>query len=513
MRKRSCGSALPVALTFAKKLVFRRSTIFVIELLTTANPPKISDFHVHKRWIHLLGHKIAEIKSRDAVHNRDMFDLRSAEMVLTPIDEDEDSLMDEGVTEKDVAASKLKTEFLAAEAANEMEELAGLLGKVKTSTATADEKRELLSAKRKLDKLKSELKKSKASEADMEMSYLRSCTARSLADVRTRIKEKDIRSVVRALSAAESVDLCFIVDCTGSMCPHIEAVKSSIRDIIFRVRATNANLNLRLAFVAYRGVEDDKAGSELLDFVPSVEKFLDFMAPIRARNGESLYGENMAGGIQCANGLSWEQPTRVCFIIADMSCHGDEFLSGTAYPGGTPGINIVDELKTLEANSNAEGTMTLNFGRITSTTDRMSARFKDHFGIQIAVVDIKDTSKMTACVTTGLRKSIFKTMTVAGGIKSVSFAPVIDPLDPSTKASAFSKKSYKIEPKRPSSHEWKIQPAVKVKLFRNKGIKHMRDLRETTRIWAFELPYSRAEENGPHQELNDAYASSSSSVC
>ncbi|KAL7568216.1 hypothetical protein ACA910_004216 [Epithemia clementina (nom. ined.)] len=81
------------------------------------------------------------------------FDLASAEMVLIPISEEEDSIIDEGSTQKDVAASKMKTEFLAAVAVKEMQELVGLLGKVKMSTAAADEKQKLLLAHKKLDKL------------------------------------------------------------------------------------------------------------------------------------------------------------------------------------------------------------------------------------------------------------------------------------------------------------------------------------------------------------------------
>ncbi|KAL7578865.1 hypothetical protein ACA910_006842 [Epithemia clementina (nom. ined.)] len=406
------------------------------------------------------------------------FNLKSVEMVLTPITEEE-SVCDEGTTEKDVLESKMRTELLAAAAVKEMKELASLLGKVNTSTATTAEEHKLLSAQKKLDKLKSELKTAKKSETDIELSYLRSSTARSLADVRMTMKKKDIRSVIRAVSAAESVDLCFVVDCTSSMQPYIASVKNSIRDIVFRVRATNANLRLRLAFVAYRGVEDDKKGSELLDFVTSVDAFLNFMQLIPARNGERKYGENMAGGIQRANSLCWEQPTRVCFIIADMSCHGDEFLSGTVYPSGTPGIDIVLELKTLQAKTLENGTMTLNFGRITSTTDNMLSRFKEHYGIEISVVDVKDSSKMTASVTTGLRKSIFKTMTVSGGAaRSVSFMPVVDPLSGTSKSARLSKKSYMIEPKRPSFDEWKHQAAVKVNLFRNRGIKKINDLQE-----------------------------------
>jgi len=414
--------------------------------------------------------------------------------------EDEELLDDEEASkERDAAASKTAT--LAAAAEREMMELNALLHKLKTGTATRNEKDRLKSLNGKLSELRKEVETSKHRESDMEMKMLRSSTKRKTLELKKAIKEKEIRSVVRAVCAAECVDLAFIVDFTGSMSGYIEAVKNSIKDIVRQIQRTNGNLNLRISIVGYRDFCDGPKQFEILDFISSISVFEEFVDGVVATGGGDA-PEDMAGAMQKANALSWENPTRAVFLIADAPCHGREFHPyNDDYPGGSPGIDIKKEVKKLVANYDIQdGSMTVHFGRICSGTDAMISRFEE-LGILLEVVSLHDVSKLTACVTKGVRRSIFKTMTVSGGTsKALSFAPVDDVESllrggtrHSRTSTSASLKDYCILPRRLSADEWKRQTAVPVKVFRNKRIKKLDDLQAPIGIGILRFPRARTD--------------------
>jgi hypothetical protein len=280
---------------------------------------------------------------------------------------------------------------------------------------------------------------------------------------------------------AESVDLAFVIDCTGSMSSYIDAVKRNVKSIVQRVVSTNGNLSLRLAVVGYRDIGDGAKRFEVLDFVPSVTEFENFVGRLVATGGADA-PEDIAGAIQQANKLSWQQASRIVFLRADAPCHGNEFHSySDDYGAGTPGIDILNELKRLQS-KNDIGTMTLNFGKITNSTDRMIQVFAER-GIVFDVVDLADVSKMTKSVTATVRKSIFKTMTVSGaGKKSLSFAPVLDATSlltgKSFSSSVSSLKPYRVCSTRASGVYWETLPIEAVRVFRNKPVTSMNDLKQ-----------------------------------
>lgn len=353
------------------------------------------------------------------------FDMDSG-FVLLPIEEDAEDDANEETCQDLLETSKLRTEALATAAEKDFEELAGLLGKLKTSTVSREEKSRLKSLHAKLDGMKADLKEWKELESKAEMRMLRSVASSKVIDIVTEMRKKDIRSVMRQVGAAESVDLAFIIDCTGSMASYIDSVKSSITEIVRRIRRTNGNLNLRLAVVGYRDIRDEKR-FEVLDFVDSVDVFQSFVGELVATGGGDA-PEDVAGALQKANGLAWSQTSRAVFLIADAPCHGTLFHSHSMdddFPTGTPGIDVIKELKELLAKQEVRGSMSFNFGRITNHTDHMVSEFRRE-GAELDVVGLEDVKKVTACVTKTVRKTIFKTMKTSGEGKSVAFASAPD---------------------------------------------------------------------------------------
>lgn len=227
-------------------------------------------------------------------------------------------------------------------------------------------------------------------------------------------KQKEISLITKATRSAEQVDLCFILDCTGSMLRHIISVKDNITNIVARVRRTNCALAVRLAVVAYRDFEDAQR-IETLDFTNDVTAFRSFVGELQAYGGGDK-AEDMATAIADANKLSWESPTRVLFLIADAPCHGRKFhplcFRSDRHP--TEGQTIMEDLRTLQDNKTPKGSMTLFFGRITRFTDKMIRIFKEN-GVQIDVVSLESASIFADLVTKAVRTSITKTMSTFNG--------------------------------------------------------------------------------------------------
>ncbi|CAN0134278.1 unnamed protein product, partial [Laminaria digitata] len=136
-----------------------------------------------------------------------------------------------------------------------------------------------------------------------------------------------------------NVDLCFVMDCTGSMQNWIDQAKDKLMDIIEQAKNDVANLNLRVAFVGYRDFGDKKRFEGPFDFCgeDGLPQLLAKLRKIRAYGGDDI-PEDVAGGLKHATELSWKSPIRLCILIADAPCHGRMYHAGIRdrYPNGCP---------------------------------------------------------------------------------------------------------------------------------------------------------------------------------
>ena len=77
-------------------------------------------------------------------------------------------------------------------------------------------------------------------------------------------------------SFEKTLDICLILECTGSMGSWIERVEDTLKTIVDEVKSTNKTLKIRVAFVGYRGI-GDKEPFGLLNFsenLDDVKKFI-----------------------------------------------------------------------------------------------------------------------------------------------------------------------------------------------------------------------------------------------
>ncbi|GMT02172.1 hypothetical protein PENTCL1PPCAC_24346 [Pristionchus entomophagus] len=275
--------------------------------------------------------------------------------------------------------------------------------------------------------------------------------------VATRLRAKNIEEVRRNIKRAENVQLCFLVDVTGSMQSHIDGVRKSIdemlneltdngRHVTFKGEGARVAQSMELAFVAYRDHGDTKQ-FEVLPFTDAAA-FKAFTRDLEARGGGSdAYGcEDVFGGLDAALNLDWSEScgTKVMFHICDQPCHGSEFHAGRpdSHPNGDPKGRTC---KGLFAKLRETG-IQYHFGKITSDTDIMIRKFSEAYGEPITEFDVKNVQKLGSSVVAAVSKSVIARVASAsrraGGVER-------------------KERSYTFEEKEP---DWSSLPAMNGKL-------------------------------------------------
>jgi hypothetical protein len=84
---------------------------------------------------------------------------------------------------------------------------------------------------------------------------------------------------------AEKVDVCFLVDCTGSMQPYIDMVKSTLNNIVDKLKMKFKSFEMRVSFVGYRDHADKDYRITCLPFTENIEIFKSFVSNLKAGGG------------------------------------------------------------------------------------------------------------------------------------------------------------------------------------------------------------------------------------
>ena len=247
-----------------------------------------------------------------------------------------------------------------------------------------------------------------------------------------------VKAAVEAISRAQTVSLCFVLDTTGSMGSHIDGVRDQIRAIVTGVRDAHCKI-AGLAFVGYKdwcdGADSQQAHCESFPFVGpinagdgNVERFVSFVDKITATGGGDA-PEDVNGGLCQALKLEWPEDsgTRIIFHIGDAPPHGKMGGSGQQYhdfpdsfENGHPRDMPLDKLF---------GTMRVKdilycFGRINSHCDRMLEIFKAAYGGKIQVFDTSSASKIAESVTASVMASVSLKSGLAMTEESSSLRPL-----------------------------------------------------------------------------------------
>ena len=194
-----------------------------------------------------------------------------------------------------------------------------------------------------------------------------------------RTRKGEITQLFKTIKRSQTVDLCFFIDCTGSMDPYIDQVKTKIEELVAHCKMTFADLVLKVAFVGYRDHNDEERITSL-SFTDDIAHFKSFVSDIQAYGGDDA-AEDVFGGLERVGELEWSAPNRILFHVADAPCHGRQYHDGVRdnFPNGDPrGLHAQDLLKILK-----EKKVKYWFAKLTDKTDKMIAEFTRLLGTQM----------------------------------------------------------------------------------------------------------------------------------
>ena len=126
----------------------------------------------------------------------------------------------------------------------------------------------------------------------------------------------------------KGVDLCFLMDCTGSMGGWINQCKAKISSIMEEARRLNGDTIVRLAFVGYRDFDCAATGNqhEKAEFTPydRMHELQAALQGIQATGGGDTC-EDVEGGLQLVEALQWKSSTKLIIHFGDAPPHGKDF--------------------------------------------------------------------------------------------------------------------------------------------------------------------------------------------
>jgi hypothetical protein len=272
-----------------------------------------------------------------------------------------------------------------------------------------------------------------------------------------------IKEIESKIAESEKVDLCFLLDATSSMGPHINKVKLQINKIVQELKVTNPSMVQRLAIVAYRDLGDSPRFN-VMDFSESIESFQLFLDEVKAKGGGDTC-EDVQGGIENCLDLSWKFPTKMIFHIADAPSHGANYSGGC----NDDHPDAASELPLLLKRMDKILQIHYYFGKISSNTETMLSQFNLDVGRENFVTIVPLDIGIVKAVTKTVRKSMFLTY------RSMTKREVATSYEISPASPLRGPKRFSIDRSIPNWSELALQ---EVKMFTNKPIRSVNDLKE-----------------------------------
>ena len=126
-----------------------------------------------------------------------------------------------------------------------------------------------------------------------------------------------------------ALDLCFMIDTTGSMGDELSYLQSEVSDVISRVQAEFPAADIRLGLVFYRDQGVDYV-VRTFDFTGDIQALQRFLAA-QSANGGGDYPEAVHEAFGAALKLGWREESRKILVpVLDAPPHGEKNEHGNA---------------------------------------------------------------------------------------------------------------------------------------------------------------------------------------
>jgi hypothetical protein len=191
-------------------------------------------------------------------------------------------------------------------------------------------------------------------------------------------EKKENDRLEKLLTAAQSLDICFVIDATGSMNMGkvFNAVSNHIRSVLLELKKSAPRMVQRLSLVAYRDPGDGLKHFEVQEFTGSVSTFANMAKSVQAGGGGDTC-EDVVGALGKACELDWQLHNRLIFLCGDSPAHGTKYHDLGASSGaddhpmglGKPSEPILHDLMQKRVN--------IVFWKVNGTTDKMIKVFNE----------------------------------------------------------------------------------------------------------------------------------------
>ncbi|CAG8718887.1 9950_t:CDS:2 [Cetraspora pellucida] len=137
-----------------------------------------------------------------------------------------------------------------------------------------------------------------------------------------KTRENDASKAIINIQTSMNLDLCFVLDCTGSMSHYIEAAKEHILKVASFINSNNSNIKLWVGFCGYRDHYNHGDRLQIFDFTNSFEKFKMYITNKVTAIGGGDIPEDVLGGLNAAiTEMTWSNATRIIIHIGDAPPH------------------------------------------------------------------------------------------------------------------------------------------------------------------------------------------------
>jgi len=203
-----------------------------------------------------------------------------------------------------------------------------------------------------------------------------------------QIDREQIANVAAIVKAVNTVDICFLLDCTITMEPWRKEVQEDINSIVEEVSKEYSDCTVKLAFVGYTDYEC-KQKLYTFDFTTNIESFKKYVSSIVCEKSLD-YAEDVVSGLEAVIDLKWSAQEKIMFHICDAPCHGSKyhnfstwFSSSDRFPQEDP----TDRLKAVFAKFE-QLRLKYCFIKINSSTDIMINKFRDMINPALCSLDV-----------------------------------------------------------------------------------------------------------------------------
>eukprot|EP01031_Cornospumella_fuschlensis_P039697 gene39697-48333_t len=126
----------------------------------------------------------------------------------------------------------------------------------------------------------------------------RDAAKRALLDLAGRAQQKAIQDQMIRVRKDGTVDIAFVLDCTGSMKKKMKGIQKDVMKYVDKVKALHGAAHVRLAFVGFKDYGCKGPQILVLDFTEDFEAFTDMVGGVECGGGMDDGAEDVLGGLK-----------------------------------------------------------------------------------------------------------------------------------------------------------------------------------------------------------------------